>query len=177
MIQFDCVFDILKWVVSTTNYGCLGLIRDEPWGVEERGWSLGFYFWLPRTLRCSFSGVIELPILGGIKQCKCLVILRDLISLLAVHCLGLQYNDPWFLTTKHVRWMNEPWHKMWGGCDTSPVSCFSLILNLEYIAKSHAKNAIYFTVPLKKCFFVPKKSFGVFLVKIFWCFCGVKVAF
>ena len=32
---------------------------------------------------------------GGTKQCKCMVILRDLPDLpFKVHCLGLYYNDP-----------------------------------------------------------------------------------
>ena len=38
------------------------------------------------------SGVIKLPILGWIKQYKCMAILRDF--LLIVHCLGWLCNDP-----------------------------------------------------------------------------------
>ena len=38
-----------------------------------------------------WTGVIKLPVLPGIKQCKCMFILRDLLT--TVHCLDWKYHD------------------------------------------------------------------------------------
>ena len=56
--------------------------------------------WMVDTFRGFFegagslaiSGIIKLPILGGVKQCKYMGMLWDFLTI--VHCLGWQYHDP-----------------------------------------------------------------------------------
>ena len=95
IMHMSCIYHVYQWIVWSLQLVVIHEIRSNPtlsggnswWpasctesGLETAGHCGGLRFGEGWCLICRWhplTGIIELPILGGIKQCKSMVILRD----------------------------------------------------------------------------------------------------